>query len=99
MYGPPPPCEGVTNALWGASPEDVSPPVAVWPDVWPILTVFTQLDTQWRAGFSGAYGLDYSVLPWLFKMNGITDERRAFADIRTMEQTALAEMAAQREAP
>lgn len=85
-------------ALFGASPEELAPPVGIWPDNWPVFEVFIQMGTQWRTGFNGAYGLDYGILPWLFKVNGIQDERRAFQDIRTMEGIALEEIIAQRTA-
>lgn len=85
-------------ALWGASPEDVSPPVAVWPDNWPVLDVFIKCNTQWRTGLNGAYGLDYSVLPWLFEMCSVPDHKQAFKDIQIMERAALDEMRQQSEA-
>ena len=87
----------MASALWGATPYDICPPVAVWPDNWPVLDVFVKCNTQWRTGFNGAYGLDYSVLPWLFEMCEVTDHKRAFRDIRLMEGAALDAMAKQRD--
>lgn len=40
-------------------------------------------------------GLDYSILPWMFKLHGIDDEYQGLTDIRDMEDTALTEIAAQ----
>lgn len=85
-------------ALWGCAPEDVNPPVGVWPDNWPVLDVFLKCNTQWRTGFNGAYGLDYSVLPWLFEMCSVKDHKQAFKDIQIMESAALDVMRQQREA-
>lgn len=93
LYGAPPPDEAITMSLWGATPGEVSPPVKVWPDVWPVLDVFSKCGTQWRTGVNGVFGLDYSVLPWLFEMCDVPNHKRAFKDIQTMERIALEEMA------
>ncbi|AFH20521.1 hypothetical protein HK578_016 [Escherichia phage HK578] len=95
FYGPPPPSEDLAASLWGATPEDVCPPVALWPDNAKVVAVFTDCSTQWRTGFGGAYGIDYGVLEWLFKMHGIENAQRAFKDIKLMERVALDEMARQ----
>ena len=51
--------------------------------------VFCAMSTQWRSAGAGAYGLDYNVLPMLFKIYKIEDEELALNDIRVMEQKAL----------
>jgi len=51
--------------------------------------VFRACATQWRSGAGGATGLDYNVLPWLMKLQGIDDEAAALADLRVMESVAL----------
>lgn len=56
--------------------------------------VFTSMLTQWRSSGVGAYGLDYNVLPMMFKIYKIEDEELALQDVRTMEAKAL-EMIAQ----
>lgn len=61
----------------------------MWPDVWPAFAVFQSMSTQWRTGMGGITGLDYKVLPWLMKLNGVEDEATALTDIRVMESTAL----------
>lgn len=50
--------------------------------------------TQWRAGSSGLYGLDYNVLPFLFDIHEIAHAERidTLHDIRVMEDAALSEM-------
>ncbi|WP_267911630.1 DUF1799 domain-containing protein [Citrobacter cronae] len=45
--------------------------------------------TQWRVGASGATGLDYNVLPWVFELHGVEDAAACMADIRIMESEAL----------
>lgn len=47
------------------------------------------MSTQWRTGMNGITGLDYNVLPWLMKLEGIEDEATALNDIRLMERAAL----------
>lgn len=69
--------------------------IEVWADNWPIFQIFAyDLNTQWRVGMGGPYGLDYNVLPFLFRTRGIARSQwpQALDDIRTMEQAALKEM-------
>lgn len=47
------------------------------------------MSTQWRTGMGGITGLDYNVLPWLMKLNGVEDEVTALTDIRVMESVTL----------
>ncbi|ALT58243.2 tail length tape measure protein [Escherichia phage JMPW1] len=51
--------------------------------------------TQWRSSGAGAYGLDYNVLPMLFKIYKIEDEELALQDVRIMEAKALEMVAKQ----
>lgn len=51
--------------------------------------VFCAMQTQWRSAGVGAYGLDYNVLPMLFRIYKIDDEEMALNDIRVMEGEAL----------
>jgi hypothetical protein len=81
----------------GLSPDDFAAndqPLAIWPDNLPSLTVFASLATQWRAGFSGPTGLDYNVMPTVFRLHGIERSRwpEMFDDIRAMETEALKTM-------
>ena len=63
----------------------------VWADNWPALVVFEQMCTQWRVGQHSYIGLDYNVLPQVFRMSGIKrkDQPALFADLRVMENEAL----------
>lgn len=64
----------------------------IWPENLPAVQVFIALGTQWRVGMSGATGLDYSVLPAVFDIHGITDRKKAFSDLQIMENEALKTM-------
>ena len=63
----------------------------VWADNWQALVVFDQMATQWRMGSHSAIGLDYNVIPHIFRMSGIKrkDQPALFADLRVMENEAL----------
>jgi hypothetical protein len=56
--------------------------------------VFIAMATQWRAGMSGATGLDYNALPVVMQLMGVPrkEQSNVFEDIRTMEDAALDEM-------
>ena len=68
--------------------------VTVYPDNWPVVSLFVDVSTQWRTGPAGAVGLDYTVLPLLFRMREIrsTDRAEMFDGIRIMESAALGAM-------
>ncbi len=68
--------------------------VCVWPENWPSFEVFHFVRTQWRTGFSGAVGLDYSaVYPLLDKLTDDKNEwKQMLVDINVMEAAALDSM-------
>jgi hypothetical protein len=66
--------------------------VESWPENWPVLRLFDAMRTQWRVGFSGAYGMDYNTLPVVMDMLSIDDKQWAFEGLRVMEDEALKEM-------
>lgn len=68
----------------------------VWPENWPAVALFLELDTQWRIGMAGPVGLDYAALFRLLDQRGYSGDEweRMFADVRTLEHAALAEMRA-----
>ena len=83
----------------GYEPEDFEDETfTVWPENWPVIRLFTAVQTQWRtSGMGGATGLDY---PAVFAtmdrlLRGETQERKdaLFADLQVMERAALEEMA------
>lgn len=52
------------------------------------------MQTQWRVGFSGPIGLDYGVLPQVFRMVGIprADWSDVFECLQSMEAEAMRQM-------
>jgi hypothetical protein len=87
MYTPGPSIAELS--AFGLTPEDVEEEVAILPSVWPSFSVFSSLATQWRIGMSGASGIDYNVLPWMFELHGVEDAAACLADIQIMENEAL----------
>ena len=79
-------------AAYGLLPSDVADEAfGVWPDNIPACNVFIAMDTQWRCGYSGPTGLDYSVLPTVFDLIGLPPTERAdtFDCVRVMESEAM----------
>lgn len=63
----------------------------MWPDNWMALSVFLDMDTQWRVGAVGPTGLDYSALEPVMRLQGVRkrDRQDIFAAVRVMEAEAL----------
>lgn len=81
--------------MFGMTVEEASgPAVEIWPDCILAVRVFIACSTQWRSSGFGASGLDYSVLPNVFRMMDIPrkDWAELFEDIRVMEDAALTQM-------
>lgn len=51
--------------------------------------MFCAMQTQWRSAGAGVYGLDYNVLPMLFRVYKIDDEETTLNDLRVMEAKAI----------
>lgn len=68
----------------------------VYPENWAAVTLFSRLGTQWRSGFSGPTGLDYSVLFRLIDEAGLTGDewQQMLDDIQVLEIAALGAMRA-----
>jgi hypothetical protein len=79
---------------FGFHQSDFDSDVEVWADCWDSVMVFHSLASQWRSGFSGATGLDYSSIPFVLKVKKIPADRWAelFDDIQVMEAAALQQM-------
>ena len=75
--------------------DDLEEEVELWAINAEAFSVFNSMSTQWRAGMSGATGLDYTSLPIVMDLEGIDadDRKQVFRDVRTMEQEALKTMA------
>lgn len=71
-----------------------APETELWPENWPPVQLFLRFNTQWRMGFSGPVGLDYSVIQHdLARRDLSTDDYDEMMDaIRVLESAALAEM-------
>lgn len=65
-------------------------------DNWETVTMFTRVQTQWRYGFAGPTGLDYSGVESCLRMADVTNTPALFGGLQIMEVAALREMAAQR---
>ena len=62
----------------------------VWEENWQVLTIFLQVQTQWRSGMSGLIGLDYGAVAWVLKLVAAEDEQLALLqDLQTMEHAVL----------
>ena len=66
----------------------------VWHEHAQVYNVFCSMATQWRTGMSGATGLDYNVLPemWRRLKVPLNERNDVFADLQTMEFAALKQM-------
>lgn len=75
--------------------DDLEEEVVLWDVNAEAFAVFNSMSTQWRAGMSGATGLDYTSLPIVMDLEGVEadDRKQVFRDVRTMEQEALKTMA------
>lgn len=64
--------------------------VEVWPENWAAWTLYMRVVTQWRYGFNGPTGLDYSVVyPLINHMKlGRTDWDWMLADLQVIEVAA-----------
>ncbi len=62
-----------------------------WPENRQALLVFMALRTQWRTGMSGFTGLDYGVLPEIWRRLKVPPAERddVFADLQVIEAGAL----------
>jgi Phage related hypothetical protein (DUF1799) len=85
---------GITADQLKREPEQID----VWPEHHIPLRLFNACITQWRAAPAGLIGLDYSVIPWLADMAGISpaELREAWPALQDMEAQALALMAQMR---
>ncbi len=73
-------------------------PVDVWPENWAAVSLFADLQTQWRAaGMGGFIGLDYNVLFRKLDRMALDNEQynQLEDDIRVMEYEALSVMSKQ----
>ena len=83
-------------AAIGLKREDVTnnEVIDVYPENLLPMQVFIDCVRQWRIGMSGATGLDYAALPFLFDLHSIKKKKQkdVFECLRIMEDEALAKM-------
>lgn len=61
-----------------------------------MLTIFLQVQTQWRVGMSGLIGLDYSAVAWVLKLVAAEDQHLTLLeDLQIMERAVLSFFAKQ----
>ena len=83
----------------GYEPEDFEDEsFTVWPENWPVIRLFTAVQTQWRiAGMGGPTGLDYpavfATMDRLFRDYSEAKRDALFLDLQVAERAALEEMA------
>lgn len=81
----------------GASPEmiraaqETSPNLdfEVWPENWDTVAMFMRLQTQWVPSMGGMVGLNYQSVEFLFRIEGIENQREMLEDLHIMEVSAL----------
>jgi len=56
---------------------------------WPVVAMFMRLQTQWLTSMGGVVGLNYQSIEFLFKIEGVENQREMLADLQVMEVTAL----------
>lgn len=56
---------------------------------WQVVSLFMRLQTQWVASMGGMLGLNYQSVEFLFKIDGIENQREMLADLQVMEVAAL----------
>jgi len=61
----------------------------VWEDNWPTVAMFMRLQTQWVTNVGGVVGLNYQSVEFLFRIEGVDNQREMLADLQVMEAAAL----------
>lgn len=79
-----------TNGVW-YRPDEQRWAFDLWPENWPALHLFSELSTQWRAGASGVFGLDYNVFFHEIDRQELSRDEYddLMSSIRTIESAAI----------
>lgn len=66
----------------------------MWPENWPVWTLWQEMAGQWRVGMNGAYAIDYGPLFMRMERMRMSDHRweEVFHDFRVVESAALDQM-------
>lgn len=78
--------QDVIQAVQEASP---TTDFEVWPENWPTVVMFMRLQTQWTPSMGGVLGLNYQSVEFLFRIEGVENQREMLADLQIMEGAAL----------
>lgn len=76
----------IAEAVKGTSP---TLDFEVWPENWPVVQLFMRLQTQWVTTVGGVVGLHYPSVDFLFRIEGIENQREMLAELQIMEVAAL----------
>lgn len=76
----------IAQAMQEASP---TPDFEVFAENWHSVSVFLRLQTQWVPMMGGVAGLNYQSVDFLFRIEGIENQRETLADLQIMEIAAL----------
>lgn len=89
MYERPP--DAAELSAFGFLLTDLDDACDIWPDNIAAANVFIAMQTQWRAAMGGATGLDYNVLPSVFRLLSVpkAEWRDTFECVRVMEGEAI----------
>ena len=60
----------------------------VWPEHVAAVTLFLQVQTQWRVGSTGFVGLDYGVVLQMMDLYAVDNRRQTLEDLQVMEGRA-----------
>lgn len=90
------PADLVARERAAAQAAETAHAVDVWPENWPVVTLFFRLQTQWRLGASGATGLDYHAARMVAETVGLTWDAFLLDDLQILESEALTAWAAAR---
>jgi hypothetical protein len=83
-----PPAEVVRWLAAGAA-ADESGDLWLWADLAPAFELLRASGTQWRAGFGGAYALDYSAVRWIARVHKVRVTPQLLADLAVLESAAV----------
>ena len=56
---------------------------------WQVVSMFMRLQTQWVPSMGGMIGINYQSVEFLFRIEGIENQREMLAELQVMEVAAL----------
>ena len=78
--------QSIIEAVLESSP---TPDFEVLEENWPAVAMFMRLQTQWVPTMGGMVGLNYQSIEFVFRIDGIENQREMLADLQVMEIAAL----------